>query len=308
MRLSEIAAAGLRHHRRSHLAVALGVAVATAVLTGALVVGDSVRGSLRDLTLERLGRVDHALVTGKLFRSELAVELLNTEGFTDHFATADPAILLTASAASRSADGERRFASGVSLTGITWGAENPAFWPDAYYKSEPPSDETLAGLHVTPALAEELGVAVGDEVVLRLPSFDPQPADSPLGDKSGSVATARLPVTLITPRAGFQLNPSQRRARGACLDLRRLQRLLDAADQANALLLSGWRQDRPARPDAERWLAEAFRPRLVDYGLTVERLSRGATQIESDQLVLADPVVAAAETAFADDELQPVVT
>ena len=50
--------ASLRHYRRIHIAVALGVAVATAVLTGALLVGDSVRGSLRDLTLQRLGNID----------------------------------------------------------------------------------------------------------------------------------------------------------------------------------------------------------------------------------------------------------
>ncbi len=43
------------------------MAVATAVLTGALMVGDSVRGSLRDLALERLGRVDHAMVATRFF-------------------------------------------------------------------------------------------------------------------------------------------------------------------------------------------------------------------------------------------------
>ena len=47
--------ASLRHYRRIHVAVALGVAVATAVLTGALLVGDSVRGSLRELTLAAAG-------------------------------------------------------------------------------------------------------------------------------------------------------------------------------------------------------------------------------------------------------------
>ena len=52
----------LTHFRWINLAVLLGAGVATAVLTGALLVGDSVRGSLRDLALERLGRIDHALV------------------------------------------------------------------------------------------------------------------------------------------------------------------------------------------------------------------------------------------------------
>ena len=55
--------------------MALGVAVATAVLTGALLVGDSVRGSLRDLTLQRLGRIDSVLVAGHMFRAALADEL-----------------------------------------------------------------------------------------------------------------------------------------------------------------------------------------------------------------------------------------
>src|SRR4051812_47965694 len=67
--------ASLRHYRRIHLAVAMGVAVATAVLTGALLVGDSVRGSLRDLTLQRLGLIDSAVVSPRMFRAELAREL-----------------------------------------------------------------------------------------------------------------------------------------------------------------------------------------------------------------------------------------
>ena len=51
----------LLFHWRTNLAVACGVAVGTAVLSGALLVGDSMRGSLRHLTLDRLGRIDEAL-------------------------------------------------------------------------------------------------------------------------------------------------------------------------------------------------------------------------------------------------------
>ncbi|HUY36586.1 MAG TPA: hypothetical protein VMV69_27875 [Pirellulales bacterium] len=46
----------LLHHRRMNFAVAFGVVAGTAVLTGALLVGDSVRGSLRHLTLDRPAR------------------------------------------------------------------------------------------------------------------------------------------------------------------------------------------------------------------------------------------------------------
>ena len=47
------------HHWRTNLAVVLGVAAAVSVLAGALLVGDSVRGSLRDIALGRLGDTDH---------------------------------------------------------------------------------------------------------------------------------------------------------------------------------------------------------------------------------------------------------
>src|SRR6478609_4476465 len=62
----------LLYFRWANLAVLLGMAVATAVLTGALMVGDSVRGSLRALAVQRLGPVDHALVATRFFEQSLA--------------------------------------------------------------------------------------------------------------------------------------------------------------------------------------------------------------------------------------------
>src|SRR5687768_3168638 len=61
----------LLYFRAANLAVVLGTAVATAVLTGALMVGDSVRGSLRALAVQRLGPVEHALVATRFFEQSL---------------------------------------------------------------------------------------------------------------------------------------------------------------------------------------------------------------------------------------------
>jgi hypothetical protein len=66
----------LIHYRQANAAVVLGVAVAATVLTGALLAGDSVRGSLRDLALDRLGGVDRMLVAETFFREALAEALL----------------------------------------------------------------------------------------------------------------------------------------------------------------------------------------------------------------------------------------
>ena len=58
----QIVLRSLTYYWRTNVAVVLGVATAVSVLAGALLVGDSVRGSLRDLLLGRLGRTDQVVV------------------------------------------------------------------------------------------------------------------------------------------------------------------------------------------------------------------------------------------------------
>ena len=72
MRISTLLARNLAWYWRTNLAVLLGVAAAAAVLGGALLVGDSVRASLRDLVLARLGSTDYVVARNGFFREDLA--------------------------------------------------------------------------------------------------------------------------------------------------------------------------------------------------------------------------------------------
>ena len=63
------------YHWRTNLAVVLGVAAAVSVLAGALVVGDSVRGSLREIALGRLGNTDAVVTTADFFRDGVAADV-----------------------------------------------------------------------------------------------------------------------------------------------------------------------------------------------------------------------------------------
>ena len=58
MTLAALVLRNLLYHLRGNIAVFVGVALGSAVLTGALLVGDSLRGSLRELTLDQLGWID----------------------------------------------------------------------------------------------------------------------------------------------------------------------------------------------------------------------------------------------------------
>src|SRR5512145_2149926 len=71
---------GLTYYWRTNLAVVFGVATAVAVLAGALLVGDSVRGSLRDLVVGRLGKTDYLVTSAGFFREALASDLQQQSG------------------------------------------------------------------------------------------------------------------------------------------------------------------------------------------------------------------------------------
>ena len=76
MRTSTLLARNLAWYWRTNLAVLLGVATAAGVLGGALLVGDSVRASLRDLVLARLGNTRYVVSRNGFFREELASALV----------------------------------------------------------------------------------------------------------------------------------------------------------------------------------------------------------------------------------------
>ena len=115
-------------------------------------VGDSVRGSLRHLAIERLGRIDSALVTTHFFHEELAGEVAAAPGFQSDFTSALPAILLQGTLESTSGEHHRR-AGNVALFGV-----GPAFWQlgDGGPKNPPGRNEIVLNqpladqLHVDP--------------------------------------------------------------------------------------------------------------------------------------------------------------
>src|SRR5262247_752411 len=82
----------LTHYWRTNLAVILGVATAVAVLSGALLVGDSVRGTLRDLVLQRLGKTDQVITSSSFFRVQLADDIRGSQDFSTAFSGIAPMI------------------------------------------------------------------------------------------------------------------------------------------------------------------------------------------------------------------------
>src|SRR5579859_3390829 len=91
----------LLYFRGVNLAVVAGMMVATAVMTGAVMVGDSVRASLADLARDRLGKVDQAVVSRRFFDQSIVARLLAEPEIQKRFDIV-PAIILSGGATTES--------------------------------------------------------------------------------------------------------------------------------------------------------------------------------------------------------------
>ena len=281
---------GLTHYWRTNLAVIAGVATAVATLSGALLVGDSVRGSLRELVLARLGRTDRAVVASGFFREQLAADLQNDPSFRQAFAGAAPLILMQGAVADQ-ATGRR--ASNVAVYGV-----DDRFWRfHGLARTGPAARDAF----VSRAVAADIGAADGGTVLVRLERPSAIPIESLHGRKEDVGRTIRLTVRSVLDRAAlgeFSLRPQQGDVRAVFVPLRRLQQDLEITEKANAMLVSD--QPAPQVDDAEAFLAALIKKaaRLEDYGLTLRALDpeRGLA-LEADAGVIDASRSAAAERA-----------
>jgi putative ABC transport system permease protein len=291
----------LRHYWRTNLAVIAGVATAVAVLAGALLVGDSVRGSLRDLVVQRLGRTDRVVLASSFFREALADDLRADASLARSFTGPVPIIVLQASVSEQTTG---RRTSRVQVYGV-----DDRFWTfHAVQRTGPGSRDAF----VSAALARDLGAAEGSTVLLRVERPSAIPIESLHGQKDDAGRTVRLTVRAVLGRAElgeFSLVPQQGDVRAVFVSLRRLQQDLDQPGRANAMI-AGDRGPDAANGDAlTRALRTAATPE--DYGLSLRSIeSRHAIAVEAAAGLLDRPRTAALTAALqgADLIVHPVFT
>src|SRR2546430_2205531 len=182
----------LRFHARSHLGALLGAAVGSAVLIGALVVGDSVRGSLRNMALARLGRVQIALAANdRFFRAALSDELAH-KGLIEGTVASTIALPATASRSDDSARANRAQVLGVDDRFWRLSEEQPTF-------KSPSADEVI----LNQPLARQLKATTGDSVVLRVAKPGRLSREAPISPQEDSSVSLRLKVTGVASDAEF---------------------------------------------------------------------------------------------------------
>ncbi len=254
------------------------------------------RDSLRHLALDRLQRIDEVLAVPRFFRAQLASDLSDQPEFQEYFSAAVPVAMLEGTVEDPNT---HRRATHTNILGI-----DDRFAQltndNARDFTAPPENEVI----LNDALAEDLGLAVGGECIVRLPVAREVPADSALGRKTETVTSLRLTVRRIVPADGlgrFALRPNQSVPRDAFLNLADIQKVLRQPNKVNALLVGGEFQNAsPAElKTAHAALQAILHPDLrTDYGLTVRQAPLGYFLLESDRMLFEPAVLEAAEKAF----------
>ncbi len=253
----------LIHFRGLLFPVALGVAVATAVILGALVVGDSMRGSLRFIAMDRIGEIESVVVAPRWFDERLSKNLTRNDPSLE---AVHGLILVQQSIAE---NGVHR-ASEMSLFGV-----DPEFWTlGEIQPSRAPEDEEVI---LNQTLADKLHAQVGDLITLRVASQSVVPADSPLGKREqDSIVLPRWKVIEVLPDRSlsrFSLRSDQRPIMNAFVGKRWLQKGLEIDSKVNAVIVSHSRAV-GTRKGGHDGLLEKLAPNLADLGLSWQHVQR----------------------------------
>jgi ABC-type antimicrobial peptide transport system permease subunit len=286
--MMRLALQSLRFYALSHLVVVFGVAVGAAVLTGALIVGDSLKQSLYDKAERQLHGAKGAYAGARLVREDI---------FSD-FGDTMPLLLLRGSVRHTPKDGDEKRLGQVNIYGVRDA--------DREKLGLPP------GVVLSANAAAKLQAAPGSRIDLGLEKMSKIPRSSLLGKKDLEDATARTRavVDAVLPADhamnDFNLSPSPLPPVNVFVPLPRLQKDLEIPGKANVILSFA----KSAGSLNALWRSKLD---LADWQLVVKAAPTrpddspkpAYTVVESEQLILDDTTVAAVERACAKIGARP---
>jgi len=214
-------------YRKMNLTIILGIALSTAILVGALIIGDSVKYSLQQITVQRLGQTSQVITAGeRLFGQHFAIDLATKTGVKT-------TALLRANGFGVIEGGELR----INQLAV-WGVDSLL----GHFANNPKSF-ILKGNEVVinENLASLSKLKVGDEFLLRLNKLNTFPSNTPFVSDKESTVSFRVSVARILKSnelGNFNLKNIQSAPRNVFLNLNWLNQQMGLLDKANVLLVA----------------------------------------------------------------------
>ncbi len=279
----DLVVASIRHYRRAWLGVLAGSALTCMIITGALLVGDSARFTLLNIALDRIGKAEFAMAPRDgFFSADLDARI----GAQSSIHATSLLKLRGIAIADESA--ERSQLNNIQVLGV-----REDFWDFTDdFNLEPDK------IGVNRRFADDLGVAVGDEIALRIEVPSRFARDAPLSSRGEELTRRRLFIVgAIVPDehlGRFSLETNQRTPHSVFIDLARLQDVVGLQGLANLVIAKAGSDGALDVADLEGRLREVAL--AEDFGIEVREYPQfGVAQIESASVYL--PPVAAKASA-----------
>ncbi|MGD9714423.1 MAG: FtsX-like permease family protein, partial [Thermomicrobiales bacterium] len=300
MTLWTLAARSLRYYWRPQLAVLFAVVVATAALTGALLVGDSMRASLRRQAFDRIGRFSHVILAPRNVRQSFVTRLAHQQTLQSELITPCPILL---SPCGVSEPNSHRRVDQAQVLGVT-----RDFWIQGENAKHKDFQEEIPPNHavLTQTLADELGVGIGDDVVLRVGKPAEVSTDSILGRREERITQTRLTVKKVIPAKGvatFSLNLQHAPPKNIFVALETLQQTLGVKNRVNAVLLAPGVNARNRKGIPETLPSNSTRLEDVGLRLRVDE-ERRYVSLENESFLIPTDVAHAAQALAPSDDLE----
>ncbi|GIW85166.1 MAG: ABC transporter permease [Gemmataceae bacterium] len=285
MTWNKLAIYGIRYHWRSYISLASVIAVACGVLTGALIVGDSLRKGLEELGQRRTGGIASVATLGRPLPLTIVDQMKDS---------VVPVLLVRGSITANS-----NFSAGIQIWGLDSRGES-LFGLSEWTTLWGGRDQYII---ISKRLADRLKVHQGQRVVLSVERISVLPRNTLLARRSfdDSVITSTFTIAGIlpddSPASEFAISPQLDLPLNAYVPLRVLAELFEGGEIAepfaNVLL---------SRDPDNYVLTESMRRhlRLEHYGLRLRNTYRsqswlwwnfqGYINIESDRMIFEDDI------------------
>jgi putative ABC transport system permease protein len=170
------------YYRKQHLALFLGIMLSATVLTGALIIGDSIRFSLNHLMQVKQGKIRYAVTCGSRFMDASLASKLGSQ-----LQIPMSPLLMLRGVVIFPDSGTRIPHAQVVGIDASFNALSPEPIP------VPGADETVVGS----SLAERLHVKTGDVLVVRVESASLVPVNAPFAQEPPAATAFRVKIIAI---------------------------------------------------------------------------------------------------------------
>ncbi|MCF8371834.1 MAG: FtsX-like permease family protein [Bacteroidales bacterium] len=282
MNLFKLINSSFRFYWKRNLYVSLAVAICTAVITGALIVGDSVRHSLEQSAQYRLGASSHTITAGdSYFTQQLASRL----GENEDIATS-PVLKLEGSVASSGGD--------LRLNKVLfWGVDqNFKRTTGSDYYDSIPEGEAI----VSRNLALRLNLEVGNSILIKIEKAGLMPKNTPFVTDEEQFVSRRVKISKIADKehlGRFGLQNSQTAPFNVFVSIDWLNDLMELDGRANIILINSEK----SKTEIDSALKKAMS--LKDIGLSLKlHPNKENWLLGSEKVFLKDQLTSTIERAI----------